>query len=173
MSNPFLGQLLLVPYNFAPVGWFLCNGQLLEIEQYTALYSLIGTTYGGDGRTTFALPDLRGGGPVSSGQGTGLSNYDLGQTYGVESVTLNTTQIPAHNHAVNCNADPANEPGPRDHYPGGKTEGGVDEYSATRNTQMNTEMIGNTGGGGSHENRQPSLVLNWIIAYQGIFPNRG
>jgi microcystin-dependent protein len=173
MSSPFVGQLMLVPYNFAPVGWFLCNGQLLEIEQYTALFSLIGTTYGGDGRTTFALPDLRGRVPVSSGQGAGLSNYDLGETYGVESVTLAATQIPAHNHAVHCNGDAATEPGPKDHYPGGKPEGGVDDYSATRNTQMNTEMIGNTGGGEAHENRQPSLVLNWIIAYQGIFPNRG
>jgi microcystin-dependent protein len=145
----------------------------LSISQYTALFSLIGTSFGGDGIHNFALPDLRGRVPVSSGQGTGLSNYDLGETYGVETVTLATTQIPARNHDVYCNADAATEPGPRGHYPGGKPAGGSDEYSASTNAQMNAGMLKNTGGGEAHENRQPSLVLNWIICtYGGIFPSR-
>jgi microcystin-dependent protein len=106
MDN-FLGSLLLVPYNFAPAGWAFCNGQLLPIAQHTALFSLLGTTYRGDGKTTFALPDLRGRVPVSSGQGVGLQNYNLGQTGGAESETLAVNQLPSHNHSVNTVAGPA------------------------------------------------------------------
>src|SRR5215475_4971153 len=104
MSEPFLGQIMLVPYNFAPRGWAFCNGQLLSISQNTALFSLLGTTYGGNGQTTFALPDLRGRVPLSSGQGPGLSNYNLGQSGGQETVTLTGNQMPAHQHAINANS---------------------------------------------------------------------
>ena len=167
--EPFLGQLMLVPYDFAPNGWALCNGQLLSIAQNQALFSLIGTTYGGDGVSTFALPDLRGRVPVSSGQGPGLSSYSVGETYGAESVTLNTTQIPSHTHAVNCDSAKGKEAGPTGGYP---ADASSKIYASTANAQMNAGMIGGTGGGAAHENRQPSLVLNWIIALQGIFPTR-
>lgn len=100
MSEPFLGQIMLVPYNFAPRGWAFCNGQILPIAQNTALFSLLGTTFGGNGQTTFALPDLRGRVPLSSGQGPGLGNYDLGEIGGLESVTLTTNQMPAHSHGL-------------------------------------------------------------------------
>jgi microcystin-dependent protein len=103
MSNPFLGQVIIFAGNFAPKGWAFCNGQLLAISQYTALFSLLGTTYGGDGRTTFGLPDLRGRVAVSAGQGPGLSNYTLGEQTGTETVTLSTQQMPQHNHIVNAN----------------------------------------------------------------------
>src|SRR6185503_17212020 len=102
MSEPFLGMIIIVPYNFAPRGWAFCNGQILPIAQNTALFSLLGTTFGGNGQTTFALPDLRGRVPNSSGQGPGLSSYDLGQVGGVESETLTINQLPAHNHQVAC-----------------------------------------------------------------------
>jgi microcystin-dependent protein len=167
--EPFLGQLILVPYDFAPNGWALCNGQLLSIAQNQALFALLGTTYGGDGVNTFALPDLRGRVPVSFGQGPGLSSYILGETYGAESVTLNTTQTPSHTHSVNCDSARGNEAGPTGRYP---AEASHKIYAGTANAQMNAGMIGDTGGGAAHDNRQPSLVLNWIIALQGVFPAR-
>ena len=167
--NPFLGQLLLVPYNFVPNGWALCNGQLLPITQNAALFDLLGNTYGGDGVSTFALPDLRGRVPVSSGQGPGLSSYVAGQTYGVESVTLTTNQMPSHTHSVNCESARGKEAAPTGFYP---AEAPAKTYGSTANAQMNAGMIGSTGGGAAHENRQPSLVLNWIIALQGIFPSQ-
>jgi microcystin-dependent protein len=167
--EPFLGQLMLVPYDFAPNGWALCNGQLMSIAQNEALFAVIGTTYGGDGVSTFALPDLRGRVPVSSGQGPGLSSYSVGETYGAESVTLNTTQIPSHTHAVNCDSAKGKQAAPTGHY---LAEASSKIYASTANAQMYAGMIEATGGGAAHENRQPSLVLNWIIALQGIFPSR-
>ena len=167
--EPFLGQLMLVPYGFAPKGWALCNGQLLSIPQNEALFALLGTTYGGDGVSTFALPDLRGRVPVSSGQGPGLSSYSVGETYGTESVTLNTTQIPSHTHAVHCDSAKGKAAAPTGRYP---AEASSKIYASTANAQMYAGMIEATGGGAAHENRQPSLVLNWIIALQGIFPSR-
>lgn len=167
--EPFLGQLVLVPYDFAPTGWALCNGQLLPIAENQALFALLGTTYGGDGVTTFALPDLRGRVPVSSGQGPGLSSYIVGETYGAESVTLNTSQIPSHTHPVNCDSVKGKAAEPTGRYPG---EASTKIYAGNANAQMNAGMIGGTGGGAPHENRQPSLVLNWIIALQGVFPSR-
>ena len=166
--EPFLGQLILVPYNFAPNGWALCNGQVLPIAQNTALFSLLGTIYGGDGVTTFALPDLRGRVPVSSGEGPGLSSYVVGETYGAESVTLNTTQIPSHTHSVNCDSVKGKGAAPTGLYP---AEAASKIYASTANAQMNAGMIADTGGGAAHENRQPSLVLNWIIALQGVYPS--
>jgi len=167
MSEPFIGQLMLVPYNFAPRGWAFCQGQLLPIAQNTALFSLLGTTYGGNGQTNFALPDLRGRVPISSGQGPGLSNYDLGQMGGNETVTLTTGQIPAHNHAINANSGDANDGSPANSFPAG---GGA--YNSAANAAMNQAMASTVGGNQPHENRPPYLTLNWIIALEGIYPSR-
>lgn len=167
-SEPFLGELMLVPYNFAPRGWAFCNGQILSIAQNTALFSLLGTTYGGNGQTTFALPDLRGRVAVSSGQGPGLSNVDLGQLSGTETVTLLTTQMPAHNHGI-----AAANGGATASRPGGNVPAGGGTYaSASDGAVMNAAMVQNAGGGQPHENRQPFLGLNYCIALEGIFPSR-
>ena len=122
--------------------------------------------------TTFALPDLRGRVPTSQGQGVGLSPYDIGQTYGVESVTLAVNQIPAHNHAVNASADKGNKASPIGSYPASDAAGITAEYNGTPTGVMNASVISSVGGSQPHENRQPTLVLNWIIAVQGIFPSR-
>ena len=172
MSEPFLGELRLFPYNFAPTGWAMANGQTMAISQNTALFSLLGTTYGGNGTTTFQLPDLRGRVPVSMGQGAGLSPYVLGETLGVESVTLLVSQMPEHNHNVNANAAKANQPSPIGHYPATDAAGVTAEYSAATSGIMNANMITQVGGSQPHENRQPTLVLTWCIAVQGIFPSR-
>lgn len=172
MSQPFVGQLMCVGFNFAPEGWALCNGQLLSIEQNTALFSLIGTFYGGDGRTTFALPNLQGRVPVHMGNGLGLTPYTVGEQYGVENVTLQIPNMPTHTHAVNCDSGKGNKPAPNGNYPAADAAGVTAEYAATAASTMNPGMIGASGGNQPHENRQPSLVLNWIIALQGIYPSR-
>jgi len=167
MAEPFIGQLMLVPYNFAPRGWALCNGQILPIAQSTALFSLLGTTYGGNGQTTFGLPDLRGRVPISSGQGPGLANYDLGQVGGSESVTLTTNQMPAHNHTIACNSGDPNDSSPANRFASG---GG--SYNSGANAAMAQGAASTVGGSQPHENRQPYLTLNWIIALEGIYPSR-
>jgi microcystin-dependent protein len=167
--EPFLGQILLVPYNFAPRGWALCNGQILSIAQNTALFSLLGTTYGGNGQTTFALPDLRGRVPVGSGQGPGLASYDLGAVAGTETVTLLTSEMPAHNHMVQA-SNGYSAATPENAFPGSDSATSI--YDAAANTTMNPMMIGAAGGSQPHENRQPYQVLNYIIALEGIFPSR-
>ncbi len=173
MAEPYLGQLMLVPYNFAPRGWAFCNGQLLSIAQNTALFSLIGTFYGGDGIQTFALPDMRGRVPIHQGQGPGLSPYVLAETLGVESVTLLEGQIPAHSHGVNATANKGNKASPIGSYPAADAAGVTAEYNNGAPTGvMNAGVIAATGGGQPHENRQPSLVLSWVIALEGIFPSR-
>jgi len=173
MAQPFLGQLLLVPYNFAPINWQMCNGQVLPIAQNVALFSLLGTTFGGDGTTTYSLPDLRGRVPIHMGQGLGLSPYVLGETLGVESVTLLTEQIPAHSHSVNASANKGNKASPIGSYPASDAAGVTAEYnSGTPTGVMNAGMIASTGDSQPHENRQPVLVLTWIIAMDGIFPSR-
>ena len=172
MAEPFLGELRLTPYNFAPQGWMFANGQLLPISQNTALFSLLGTSFGGDGITTFALPDLRGRVPVSFGQGPGLSNYNLGDKVGAETVTLTVNQIPAHSHTVNASANKGNHASPIGNYPASDAAGVTAEYNATPTGVMNAGVISPVGGGQPFENRQPTLTLNWIIAMQGIFPAR-
>ncbi len=173
MAQPFLGQLMCVGFNFAPQGWALCNGQLMSIAQNPALFSLLGTTYGGDGQTTFGLPNLQGRVPVHMGNGAGLTSVVLGQLYGSDTVTLTTQEIPAHSHAVNCDSGKANKPAPNGNYPAADAAGVTAEYAATANATMNPGMIANAGGSQPHDNHQPSLVLNWIIALTGIFPSRG
>ena len=163
--EPFLGEIRLVPFTFAPRGWAICAGQLLQINQNDALFALLGTTYGGNGQTTFALPDLRGRVPIGAGQAAGGSSYALGATGGQETVKLRTAQLPGHAHAVHANSGAATTRNPATAFPAG---GGA--YATQRNVRMNTAMIGRTGGGEAHENRQPYLGLNYIIALHGIFP---
>jgi microcystin-dependent protein len=167
VSTPFLGEIRLFPYNFAPRGWAFCNGQILSIAQNTALFALLGTTYGGNGQTTFALPDLRGRVANSSGQGPGLSSYSLGQVGGTETVTLTQQEIPSHNHQVNStNADATSS------RPGGNVPSAGGGYAGAASNTMAPNMIGNTGGNQPHTNVQPYLTLNYCIALEGIFPSR-
>ena len=174
MQDPWLGEIALVAFNFAPQGWAFCNGQLLSIAQNTALFSLLGTTYGGDGQTTFALPNLQSRAPLHFGQGTGLSPYVLGATGGVESVTLQTPQIPAHTHSYTPQASTAGGTAvsPAGAFWAESASGDTIYQGGTSNTQMAPQTLGNTGGGQAHENRQPLLALNYVIALTGIFPSR-
>jgi microcystin-dependent protein len=168
MSEPFIGQIMLVPYNFAPRGWAFCNGQILPIAQNTALFSLLGTTFGGNGQTTFALPDLRGRAALSSGQGPGLSNYDLGQVGGTESTTLTINQMPMHNHT--CNASDNEVSGGGSPTNNLVAKGGF--FDPTANTVMAPNMVNTTGGSQPFSILSPYLTLNYCIALEGIFPSR-
>ncbi|PLY15511.1 MAG: phage tail protein [Sedimenticola sp.] len=164
MSEPFLAEIVMFGSNFAPRSWAFCDGQLLAINSNQALFSLLGTIYGGDGQTTFALPDLRGRVPVGPRQGPGLSNYTLGQKGGTESVTLTANQIPAHRGST-LDGDSTD---PTGRYPAAPNVAGrpANAYRADNNTNMGT------GGGQSHTNVQPYLAINFIIALQGVFPSR-
>lgn len=173
MSTPFLAQVMLFAGNFAPRGWAFCNGQILSIAQNTALFSLLGTTYGGNGQTTFALPDLRGRAPISPGQGPGLSPIVLGQVGGTETVTLITNQIPAHNHPVLADPNTAGEASPAGNIWAAEAVGATAVYSTgTPTAPMKAGAIGLTGGSQPHDNRSPYLGLNYIIALEGIYPPR-
>lgn len=165
--EPFIGQLMCVGFNYAPKGWALCEGQLLSIASNPALFSLLGTTYGGDGVSTFALPDLRGRMPLGFGQGPGLQNYVQGQNAGSETVTLTESQMPAHSHTVRCSSGD-----PSDNTPINGVPAAGGSYSLTADTNMGAVMIQPTGGNQPHSNMQPYLVMNWIIALQGVFPPR-
>jgi microcystin-dependent protein len=166
VSEPFLASIVLFAGNFAPRGWAFCNGQILSIAQNTALFSLLGTTYGGNGQTTFALPDLRGRAPLSPGQGPGLASYSLGEVGGVESVTLLSTQMPAHTHA-----QPAANGQQTTNRPNGAVpaRGGV---YADSGDGAALDPTSSAGGSQPHENRSPYLALNYIIALEGIYPSR-
>jgi microcystin-dependent protein len=171
-QDPFLGQIAFVGFNFAPVGWAECNGQLLPIAQNAALFSLLGTQYGGNGTTNFALPDMRGRVVVHSGQGPQLSNYNQGQIGGTESVTLTQGEMPTHTHLVNAVTAEGNDASPTGNLPA-NTKTLDKEYStAVANTTMKSTMLNPTGGSLPHENRPPYLALKCIIALQGIFPSR-
>ncbi|HEX3873948.1 MAG TPA: tail fiber protein [Solirubrobacteraceae bacterium] len=168
MAEPFLGEIRTFGFNFAPQGWAMCAGQLLAISQNSALFALIGTFYGGDGVTTFALPDLRGRVGINMGQGPGLSPYQLGEVSGSENVTLTTGQMPSHAHALNANAQQYTTTRPAGHVP---AQGGT--YAAVADgTTMNAAAIGPAGGNQPHTNIQPFLGLNFCIALEGIFPSR-
>jgi microcystin-dependent protein len=171
MSDPFIGEIRLFPYNFSPRGWAFCNGQILSIAQNTALFSLLGTTYGGDGRVNFALPDLRGRAAVSSGQGPGLSAHDLGETGGEESVTLTETQMPSHSHHMAVNGASSGSNNPNNRYVG-RLSGGTGYAPTPNDRTLNRGAITDAGGGQPHENRSPHLTLNYCIALEGIFPSR-
>ena len=171
MSEPFLGEIRLVGFNFAPTGWALCEGQLLAINQNVALFSVLGTMYGGNGTTNFALPDLRGRVPMSFGQGPGLSNFVQGQILGAEHATLDVNHMPAHSHAIKANGNAGNTGSPIGAFPAA-FGGGLAGNATTATGVMNAAMVAPTGGGQAFDIHQPSLVLNWIIALQGIFPSR-
>jgi microcystin-dependent protein len=169
MADPFVAEIRIFAGNFAPNGWAFCNGQLLPIQQNTALFSLLGTTYGGDGRTTFALPNLQGRAPLHPGQGPGLSLYDLGETGGDATVTLLPAEIAAHNHGPLHVHDAAGTSGtPSASKNLARAPSNV--YGPATNLVAMGDRV---GGGAAHENRQPYLGLNFIIATQGIFPPRG
>lgn len=167
--DAFIGAIILFAGNFAPRGWAFCDGQLLSIAQNTALFSILGTTYGGDGRNTFALPDLRGRVPVHAGQGPGLPNITLGEEAGVPTVTLLITEIPAHNHLVAAFGSGGNSGAPNNGVPAKASE---DIYNSTADTTMAVNMIQPAGGSQPHDNMQPYLGLNFIICLEGIFPSR-
>ena len=169
----------MVGWSFAPNGWALCNGQLLSISQYTALFSLLGTTYGGDGVRTFALPDLQGRVPINQGQGLGLSPYAMGQVGGTENVTLLQNQMPAHNHLVGVSnqagtvADPTNAVLAQGNSGTPREPAAVSDYVSTRATgTLAPTSISLAGGNLPHENLQPYLCVNFIIALNGLFPSR-
>lgn len=169
MSEPFLGEIRTFGGNFAPTGWAPCDGRLLPIQQYTALFSLLGTTYGGDGKVTFALPDLQGRAPMHWGDGPGLTPRRIGESAGSATVTLLQTEMPAHTHAGGASLSSSSSLSPS-----GNVLGDAALYAAPPFTTMMSPMaVGVTGGSQPHENRMPYLGVTFIIALQGIFPSRG
>jgi len=176
MADQFLGEIRIMGFNFAPTGWALCNGQLMPISQNTALFSLLGTTYGGDGRSTFALPNLQGSAPLQAGQGPGLSLRDLGESGGESAVTLLAAEMPAHNHTVACFNGAGSLTSPAPNVAAAATVGRQSEnrYSASAGTAplMHPQAVAASGGGQPHNNMPPYLALNYCIALQGIFPPR-
>ncbi len=171
--EPFIGEIKLFAGNFAPRGWAFCDGQLMPIAQWQALFSILGTQFGGDGRTTFALPDLRGRVAVHPGTGPGLHSYRAGDKGGAEQVGLTVNQIPAHSHSLNANTNTGDHPDPAGAALA-DTKGRDRDYlkSGDVNTSMSAQSIGSSGGGQPHENRQPYLAVHYIIALQGVFPSR-
>jgi len=172
--DPFIGQLMLVSFNYAPQGWMFCDGSLLPISQYQALFSLLGTTYGGNGTTTFGLPDLRGRVPVGatlSGGGQQLTRYQMGDTGGSETVALTPAQMPMHNHTIKTNDSSETQNTSNGNYLGGG--GRTPIYSKQAGTTtLASDAVSSAGGSQPHDNRQPYVGMNWIIAVTGIWPSR-
>jgi microcystin-dependent protein len=169
MSDQYLGEIRMFTGNFAPVGWLLCNGQVLSISQYEALFSLIGTTYGGDGISTFAIPDLRGRIPLHQGTGSSGTRYVLGQLGGVEEVQLLGNQLPRHTHSVNVVSAPGTTTSPAKAL---WAESSIDQYSTdASNSAMGSQTIAAVGGTTPHDNMMPFLPISFIIATAGIFPS--
>lgn len=181
MSQPYVGQILMFGGNFAPAGWMMCAGQTLPISENDVLFNLIGTTYGGDGEETFMLPNLQSRVPIHMGQGSGLSNYQIGQTGGTENVTLTTQQIPSHNHMVQV----VNNPASSQFTPSGSTilcdesssaGAGNNPFTWAANdagtqVQLKAGQVANTGGSQPHENLQPYLAVNYVISLFGVYPS--
>jgi microcystin-dependent protein len=173
--DPFVAEIRIFPFNFAPKGWAFCDGQLLPISQNTALFSLLGTTYGGDGKSTFALPDVQGDAPMHPGQGPGLSLHDLGETGGSQTVSLLDSEMPSHSHGLVASNQPGEDPTP------GPSEAlarsvGANLYqtnSAQNLVQLAPTALGTAGGSQPHNNLMPYLTLNFCISLQGVFPPRG
>ena len=174
MSDQFLGQICTFGFNFPPRGWATCDGQLMSIQQNAALFSLLGTYYGGNGVTTFALPDLRGRVPLHQGQGPGLSTYVIGELSGTENVTLLQSEMPLHTHILNGSSALSDSHTPSNNVIATSLATGTKTYlSATPpNVGMNPQSIALAGGSQPHNNLQPFLVINYCIALQGIFPSR-
>jgi len=178
MSAPFIGEIRMAGFNFAPSGWALCQGQLLPISQNPALFTLIGTTYGGDGQNTFQLPDLQGRIPINQGQAPGLSPYLMGQRAGSEAVTLVSAQMPSHIHSLLANADAASSANPTSGYLARASvpslpSANVMVYAPVATlAPMNGQTIGPTGGNQPHDNVMPFQCVNFIICLEGIFPTQ-
>jgi microcystin-dependent protein len=172
MAQPYIGQVIAVGFNFVPVNWLACDGTLYPISEYDALYTLIGTSYGGDGVTTFAVPDLRGRSPVNAGQGPGYSTYFLGQSGGSESVTLTAQQVGSHSHSLMTSSQTASASTPATTAAVAVVEAAKVKVfgSGNANTTLSGNSIAPAGGSQPHENRQPFLAVNYIICYAGIFP---
>ena len=175
MADPFVAEIRIFGFNFAPKGWAFCDGQLLPLSQNTALFSLLGTTYGGNGKSNFALPDLQGSSAMQPGQGQGLSLRDLGETGGESSVTLIPSEMPLHNHTLNAATDPAELQVPSPDRSLARS-GNANAYKAPAGqptTTLSAQAVGVSGGDSPHNNLQPYLTLNFCIALQGVFPPRG
>lgn len=171
-DEPMIGEIKMFGGNFAPRGWAMCDGQLLSVSQNTALFSLLGTTYGGDGRTTFGLPDLRGRVPIHAGNGPGLSPRRLGEKSGAETNVLSLANLPSHSHTINAVMEDGNQSLPTGNLPAG-TKLLDTEYSDTSgNTTMNAAMVNNTGNSQAVNNMQPYQAVNYIIALVGVYPSR-
>jgi microcystin-dependent protein len=173
MADPFVAEIRIFPFNFAPRGWAWCDGQLLPLSQNTALFSLLGTTYGGDGRSNFALPDLQGRTPMFWGQGPGLSLRDIGESSGTDTVTLLESEMPAHSHQAKASADPANAQIPGPQVSLARSAGG-NAWSTTTSglSPMAAVTVGPAGGSAPHNNLMPYLTFYFCIALQGVFPPR-
>jgi len=173
MANPFLAEIVMFGSNFAPRGWALTDGQLLAISSNSALFSLLGTAYGGDGRTTFGLPDLRGRSPLHAGHGPGLSSIRLGQKGGTQQFTVRTNEMPSHNHSLVAERGPASTPSPDNAMLAAQTVPAFKPYnSANGEFLMASQSMGNTGGGQPITKVSPFTAVNFLIALQGIFPSR-
>ncbi len=171
MSEPFVGEIRMFAGNFAPRGWAFCDGQLLAVSQNDALFSLLGTIYGGDGRTTFGLPDMRGRIPIHAGSGPGLSPRRLGAKFGSENETLTVNQLPSHTHPFQASGDLADQSDPTNNLPGNSPS--IDLYrEGSPVINLNTAAVTNVGGSRSHTNLMPFLCINFIIALFGIYPSR-
>jgi microcystin-dependent protein len=172
MSSPYIGEVRLVGFNFAPLDWSFCNGQLLSISENSTLFTLIGTTYGGDGQSTFGLPDLRGRVPVHQGSLPGGGTYVIGQVSGVENVTINFNSYPNHSHALSASSNPGTSSSPNGNVAGTL----ANSYSAatpTASLAMNAQVLAAAAGSNQpHENLQPYVVLNWVIALYGVYPSQ-
>lgn len=173
MADPFVAEIRIFPFNFAPKGWAWCDGQLLPLSQNTALFSLLGTTYGGDGKSNFALPDLQGRAPMHPGQGPGLSLHDLGETGGSETVTLLESEIPAHSHTLRASAEDADADNPSPtNVTGGSAGISLYQNPPAVASQMAPQALAPAGGDQPHNNLQPYLTFYFCIALQGVFPPR-
>ena len=174
MADPFVAEIRIFPFNFAPKGWAFCDGQLLPLSQNTALFSLLGTTYGGNGKSNFALPNMQGNAPMHPGQGPGLSLHDLGETGGSETVSLLESELPGHSHQMRCQTDDAalQAPSPARVF-GRSGNGNFYQQSNAGLVFLAPEALTPAGGDQPHNNMQPYLTLNFCIALQGVFPPRG
>jgi microcystin-dependent protein len=174
VADPFVAEIRIFGFNFPPTGWATCDGQLLPISQNTALFSLLGTFYGGDGKSTFALPNLAGSAALHQGQGKGLSEYVVGQSAGEPHVTLLGTEMPAHTHSLMASSDPADLGAPAPNRSLARSQPNIYKQPANASPQpLAPQAVGVTGGSVPHNNMMPFLTLNFCIALQGIFPPRG
>ncbi len=170
--DPFVAEIRIFPFNFAPKGWAFCNGQILPLSQNTALFSLLGTTYGGDGKSNFALPDLQGCTVMHPGQGAGLSLHDLGETGGSETVTLLESEIPSHSHALRVINDVGEDRTPADEVLARSTGGALYSTGISNLVTLSDNALTSAGGDQPHNNLMPYLTLNFCIALQGVYPPR-